>query len=253
MVEQQLHRLLVWAVIAAAALTFPYLLRKPAPYGRHYGGSGWGPDLHSSLAWFIMEVPTTAVFLAVYVSGSAAGQIVPILFVIMWQAHYLNRTVLFPLRLRESRRRMPMLVVCPGFLFNTVNAYLNARFVSEFGRYDMQWLGDPRFVIGVAVFIAGMALNLHADAILLRLRRPGESAYAVPYAGAFRYVSCPNYLGELLEWVGWALATWSPSGLAFCLFTAANLIPRALSNHRWYRATFADYPARRRALIPGVL
>ena len=41
-------------------------------------------------------------------------------------------------------------------------------------------------------------------------------------------------------------------GLAFCVFTAANLIPRALSNHRWYRENFPDYPANRRALIPGV-
>lgn len=38
----------------------------------------------------------------------------------------------------------------------------------------------------------------------------------------------------------------------FFLFTAANLIPRARSNHRWYRETFAGYPARRRALSPGV-
>ena len=29
-------------------------------------------------------------------------------------------------------------------------------------------------------------------------------------------------------------------GLAFCVFTAANLIPRARSNHRWYREKFPD-------------
>jgi hypothetical protein len=35
--------------------------------------------------------------------------------------------------------------------------------------------------------------------------------------------------------------------------TAANLVPRALSHHRWYQANFPDYPHERRALLPGLL
>ena len=49
------------------------------------------------------------------------------------------------------------------------------------------------------------------------------------------------------------LATWSVAGLAFALYTAANLAPRAVANHAWYRERFPDYPARRRALVPYVL
>jgi hypothetical protein len=56
-----------------------------------------------------------------------------------------------------------------------------------------------------------------------------------------------------MMWTGWAVATWSLAGLSFALFTAANLIPRAVSHHRWYRRTFADYPRRRKAVIPGLL
>jgi protein-S-isoprenylcysteine O-methyltransferase Ste14 len=63
-------------------------------------------------------------------------------------------------------------------------------------------------------------------------------------------VTCPNYLGEIIEWLGFALATWSLAGLAFALYTAANLGPRALANHRWYRERFPDYPERRKALVP---
>ena len=74
-----------------------------------------------------------------------------------------------------------------------------------------------------------------------------------PFGGLYRWVSCPNYLGEILEWSGWALATWSWPGLAFAVFTFANLAPRALSTHRWYRETFADYPPERKALVPFVL
>ena len=66
-------------------------------------------------------------------------------------------------------------------------------------------------------------------------------------------MSCPNYLGEIVEWCGWALATWSPAGLAFAVYTAANLAPRAVSNHHWYLSHFPDYPRERRALIPFVV
>ena len=74
---------------------------------------------------------------------------------------------------------------------------------------------------------------MHADNVLLGLRKHGKTGYVVPSGGVFRFISCPNYLGEILEWTGWAVATWSLGGLAFCVFTAANLIPRARSNHQW--------------------
>lgn len=51
----------------------------------------------------------------------------------------------------------------------------------------------------------------------------------------------------------WGWVVIELSALAFALWTAANLIPRALWRHRWYRQTFPDYPPSRRAVIPGVL
>jgi hypothetical protein len=65
-------------------------------------------------------------------------------------------------------------------------------------------------------------------------------------------VSCPNYLGEIVQWFGWALLGWSLPGLAFALFTLANLAPRAYAHHRWYLATFPDYPRDRAALLPNL-
>ena len=66
-------------------------------------------------------------------------------------------------------------------------------------------------------------------------------------------LSCPNYLGEIVERAGWALATWAPASLAFFVYTAANLIPRARSHHQWYRKRFPEYPASWKALIPGLI
>jgi 3-oxo-5-alpha-steroid 4-dehydrogenase 1 len=64
------------------------------------------------------------------------------------------------------------------------------------------------------------------------------------------YVSSPNYFGEIVEWCGWALAAWSVPGLAFVIFTAANLVPRAHANWSWYIANFPDYPRERKRVIP---
>ena len=144
--------------------------------------------------------------------------------------------------MRTAGKYMPVLVVFLAIAFNSLNAYLNARWISELGRYETAWLSSPYFVGGILVFFIGFAVNIHADTTLLRLRAPGETGYKIPQGGAYRWVSSPNYMGELIEWLGWALLTWSVSGLAFFVYTAANLVPRAISNHRWYRETFDDYP-----------
>jgi len=73
------------------------------------------------------------------------------------------------------------------------------------------------------------------------------------YGGLFRWVSCPNYLCEILGWAGFAICTWSLGSVFVLGITIANLVPRALSTHEWYRQRFADYPAERKALVPFIL
>jgi 3-oxo-5-alpha-steroid 4-dehydrogenase 1 len=137
--------------------------------------------------------------------------------------------------------------------FTAPYGYLNGRQAGHFGRYPASWLVDPRFLTGAALFLGGFLVNLHYDRILIRLRGPRETGHRMPVGGLFRWLSCPNYFGELIEWAGWAMATWSLPGLAYALWGAANLVPRALANHRWYRDTFPGYPPERRALLPGLL
>ena len=56
-----------------------------------------------------------------------------------------------------------------------------------------------------------------------------------------------------MEWTGFAIMTWSPAALVFALWTFFNLVPRALDHHKWYKATFTNYPPERKALIPHLL
>ena len=54
----------------------------------------------------------------------------------------------------------------------------------------------------------------------------------------FRYVSSANYLGEFIEWTGFAVLTWSWAGAVFALWTFANLAPRAARIHLRYSKEF---------------
>ena len=252
MSEADLHKYLVLTTMALAAVTFLTLLRMTAPYGRHLRG-GWGPTVPARMGWIVMESPAVLLFLAIYSLGDNAMGTVPLVFLGIWQFHYAYRTFLFPFRLQAIGKRMPAAVVAMAIIFNSLNAYINARWISHLGSYESSWLSEPAFVAGVACFVVGWAINQHSDTILIRLRQPGSVDYRIPHGGLFRWVSCPNYLGEMLEWIGWAIATWSLAGTAFAVFTIANLLPRAIANHAWYKAQFADYPAERRAAIPGLL
>ena len=148
---------------------------------------------------------------------------------------------------------MPLLISLLGFVFNTANAWINAWWIGHLGSYDSAWLMDPRFVVGSVLFVCAFVGNMRADHVLGSLRKPGESGYQVPHGGMYRWISCPNYLCELLEWVGWAILTWSSAGLVFAIYTAANLVPRAMAHHNWYQEKFSQYPKERKALVPFVL
>ena len=97
-----------------------------------------------------------------------------------------------------------------------------------------------------------MYINIRSDNILFNLRKQKGPGYHLPEGFLFNKVSSPNYLGEFIEWLGWAIMTWNLAGLMFFIWTVANLLPRAISNHKWYKENFDSYPDDRKAIIPNL-
>ena len=226
------------------------LLWVTAPYGRHHQ-AGWGPALPNRLAWLLMELPALLVITILVLGNSAATSPqawVPLSF---WLIHYGYRSFVFPALMHPSDRTFPALLVVFAIAFNSLNGYNSAEALIVNGRNDASLI-SLHFVLGTAVFFAGFVLHVQSDGIIRKLRTAGDTAYKIPRGGMFRWISSPHYLGEIIQWTGWAILTWSLAGVAFALFTLCNLAPRAISNHRWYRERFAEYPVERRILFPGL-
>lgn len=253
MTDNGLFNFLVVGLLVTAPITFFYLMTRAAPYGRHAEGKKQ-IGLPTRVAWMLMESPSCLFFAWVFFHGSRWDAAAPIALFLLWQFHYAHRTFVYPLQMTvRPGDTTPLSIVGASLVFNMINSYLNGNAVSGLGRvYEASWLMDPRFILGGVLFIAGWLINKKADAMLRNLREPGETGYKIPRGWLYERISCPNYFGELVTWLGWAIASWSLAGLAFFLFTFANLGPRAIANHKWYREKFPDYPAGRKALVPFV-
>jgi 3-oxo-5-alpha-steroid 4-dehydrogenase 1 len=254
MTDMSLYNIIMLSFTGLGIMTLVALLFISAPYGRH-ARKGWGPSIHASAAWILMELPAPLLLFIFYIYSDKTLNPVFIIFLIIWEYHYFYRTFIYPFTLKNSKP-VSLSIVLMALIFNSANGYLQGTWLFTLApdsMYTLSWLYDPRFIVGIIIFITGSVINRHSDAILRALREGTESGYKIPYGGLYKWISCPNYFGEIVEWVGWAVLTWSLAGTVFVFWTMANLLPRALTHHRWYSSTFDDYPDERKAIIPYVL
>lgn len=253
MIPSEIFNVIVWVWIGIALVIFPVLLKVTAPYGRHTKTS-WGPMIDNRLGWFLMELPALLAFSVLVVAGGGLKNSPIAVFFGLWVIHYFHRAIIFPLRLRTRKKKMPALIMSFAVFFNLINGFVNGYWFGYLApAYELSWLRDPRFIVGIILFISGFAMNQYHDKILLALRKTSEGAYRIPFGGLFRYISCPNFFGEIIEWAGFALMTWCLPSFSFFLWTFVNLVPRALDHHKWYRSAFEKYPKERKAIIPFLL
>jgi hypothetical protein len=251
--DKQTFDLLVWIWTAIALLIFLLLLFVTAPYGRH-SKRNWGKTIPDRIGWFVMEVPALIIFLYFIITGTAEKTLAVWIVASLYVMHYLNRAVIYPWRIRVRGKEMPLVVALMAVLFNFVNAgFLGYYTGTLHTHYNGEWLTDPRFIAGVLVFFTGMVINITSDEKLIHLRKDRSNGYRIPRGGMFEKVSCPNFLGEIVEWGGYAILCWSLPAFSFFVWTFCNLVPRALSHHRWYKNYFPDYPGERKAVFPYIL
>ncbi|MTI33086.1 DUF1295 domain-containing protein [Xanthovirga aplysinae] len=247
---QYLYHYLLTGWISLALILFPLLLKIKVPYGRHTH-SGWGRMIDNRKAWLIMEIPALLIFPFLALSGPQQKTPLLWLILILWVVHYGNRVFIFPFRLRTQGKKMPLLILLMGIFFNGINGFFNGYFLGYLSTpLIKEEILSYHVLIGLSVFFVGMIINHVSDQHLISLRQGKETGYKIPKGWLFEYVSCPNHLGEIIEWWGFFLICFSLPAFSFALWSMVNLIPRTLDHHRWYKNNFSDYPANRKAVIP---
>ena len=246
------YQTIIFIWIAIAIFIFFLLRRIAAPYGRYTSGN-WGTLVDNHFGWLLMEFPALIVMVYFFIKTITPHSFAISIMIGLFCLHYFNRTFIFPFRLHTKGKKMPLLIVASGIFFNLSNTFLLGNYFTHFSIYDKSWLTDWRFIAGVILFFAGLFINWKADDILIHLRKPDQTHYKIPRGWLFEFVSCPNMMGELIEWGGFALLCWNLPAFAFFIWSTANLAPRALAHHHWYKNKFPDYPGNRKAIVPFIV
>ena len=224
-----------------AVVVFVSLFFVNAGYGKFYDKK-WGPTVNNKLGWVLMESPVFIAMLLLWLCSDRRGDLVRLAFLFLFELHYIQRSFVFPFRMRGNSV-MPISIVVMGVTFNVLNALMQGGwifYISPEDYYPADWLTDPRSIAGFLIFIIGMYINISSDDIIRNLRKDGDSRHYLPKQGMFRYVTSANYFGEIVEWVDFAILTWSWSGAVFALWTFANLCPRAARIYDHYKVEFGN-------------
>ena len=242
--------LLIW--VAIALTTFTYLFFENAPYGRHIK-DGWGIEIPARLGWIVMESPCV-ILMAIYALVVRDQlEIIHYIFLLIWMTHYVHRTFIYPFLIKLTNPKMPISIAFSAIFFNVINVSIQAFGIFYFTQYSDNWASSPIFIIGLSIFLIGMYINMRSDYIIVAMKKRNGPGYHIPDSFLYKYLSAPNYFGEIIEWLGWAILTWSISGVVFLIWVIANLFPRAIAHHKWYKNKFDNYPKNRKAIIPGII
>ena len=211
----------------------------------------------NKIAWVLMECPVFIIMIIFYLYTHKKDRNIntgTLVCYLLFQFHYFQRSFIFPL-LIKGKSKMPIVIMMMGAIFNTCNGILQGNWlfnISSETLYD-HLLKTPLFYIGVTIFFSGMIINIHSDHVIRTLRKPGDTNHYLPQKGMYRFVTSANYLGEIIEWTGYAILTQSISGVLFVFWSIANLVPRAFSIYNLYLKEFGTEVLKKKRIIPFIL
>ena len=173
--------LIVMAVLAAGVYVALHFFE--AGYGYLFNPK-YGPPIPNKAGWIMMESPVFIAMCVLWLMSGRTWEAGPLALFVLFQAHYLQRAFIFPLLLR-GESKMPLGIVVMGMAFNTLNALMQGGwifYVSPEGYYA-DWFAKPYIYVGGAMFLAGMAVNLHSDHMIRNLRKPCYTRHYIPAGG----------------------------------------------------------------------
>ncbi|KAL9107983.1 MAG: hypothetical protein Q9227_007198 [Pyrenula ochraceoflavens] len=107
---------------------------------------------------------------------------------------------------------------------------------------------------GLLLFGLGEIGNLYSHLVLKGLRSAGGKERGVPQGFGFNLVTCPNYMFEVMAWIGVTLVSrLSLSVILFDVVSVAQMMSWAKKKENRYRKEFGDkYKRKRYTILPGI-
>ena len=248
------YYLLLKSMVAIAFVVFVALYFVKAGYGK-FRTPASGFSINNKTAWVLMEAPVFFTMAVLWLQSADPWLLPQLVLFLLFELHYFQRSFVFPLLLK-GKGSMPVCIMLMGVTFNVVNGMMQAGGLFLFPPAEYAdgaaYLIQPRTLAGIAIFFAGMAVNIHSDHVIRSLRKPGDTNHYLPERGMYRFVTSANYFGELVEWTGFAIASSTWASWVFVLWTAANLVPRAAAIYNRYAEEFGDVVYSRKRIIPFV-
>ncbi|KAJ5627364.1 hypothetical protein N7528_004791 [Penicillium herquei] len=103
---------------------------------------------------------------------------------------------------------------------------------------------------GLALFVFSELANLNAHYILRDLRRPGTTERGIPSGFGFSLVTCPNYMFEILAWLGiFLVSQLNLSVLIFTLVGGVQMWSWAWKKEKRYRRDFGEKYKKKKTVL----
>ena len=151
------YLLFAWGLIGLIA--FFYLLKEPAPYGKHIKEDS-KYFLGSKTGWILMESPAFYLMLLFFLIFGDYKNYAQIVLTFLFCLHYFNRSFIWPIRAQTNLKKMPLKIAISAFGFNVVNVFFQGTWIFFLIDYEESWLLSIWFILGLAVFLSGMVINL---------------------------------------------------------------------------------------------
>jgi very-long-chain enoyl-CoA reductase len=206
---------------------------------------GPAPRAHNVVSYLVTAIVFVAV-VAVRTNGVLGALLLP---VALWEIHFVRRTLESALLHRYGKPSVPFGDAIQEYVYYWAFSAFIAWSITRDGYAVAK---DPLTIAGLAVFSIGEAGNFVAHVMLARFRPEETRLRVIPKGFLFDAVSCPNYLFEILTWIGFAMVVRVSGASLFALASAGILADWARKRHAAYLAEFADYPKTRKRLVPYV-
>ncbi|PIN20619.1 Steroid reductase [Handroanthus impetiginosus] len=125
------------------------------------------------------------------------------------------------------------------------SAYLASIVSMIYFQHQTEGLSEPLTdlkYVGILVFLGGMCGNFYHHLLLSRLRKKGDEGYKIPRGGLFNLVICPQYLFEIVTFVGISFISQTTLPYLFTLGSAFYLLGMSHATRNSYLSKFEDFP-----------